>query len=117
MSIGETGNERREFERHSVGRDVTIEIDGVRVPGRLVEYSEGGAFIKLGVDVSVMAGATIKFALADVPDQPAANVHRVAPEGVAVRFGTDKVAKFIEAWVQPHMARAATFSGEAGKRK
>ena len=117
MSIGETGDERRKFQRHSVGRDVMIEIDGVRVPGRLVKYSEDGAFIRLGVDVSVTAGATIQFALSDVPDQPAANVHRVTSAGVAVRFGSDKVAKLIEAWVQPHMARAATFSGETGRRK
>ena len=117
MSIGETGGDRRRFPRHSVGRDITIEIDGVRVSGRLVEYSEDGAFIKLEVDASVLTGATVQLDLSDVPDQPSANVHRVASGGVAVRFGSDKVAKLIEAWVQPHMARAATFAGEAGRKK
>ncbi len=117
MSIGETGDERRKFSRHSVGRDITIEIDGVRVPGRLVEYSEDGTFIKLEVDANVLAGATVQLDLSDVPDQPSVSVHRVASVGVAVRFGSDKVAKLIEAWVQPHMARATTFSGEARRRK
>ncbi len=45
--------ERRTFERHIVNREIIVEIAGHRLPGRLVDVSNNGAFINLEVAIEI----------------------------------------------------------------
>ena len=53
MNAQRSGAERRTFERHIVDREIIVEIAGHRLPGRLVDVSNNGAFINLEVAIEV----------------------------------------------------------------
>ena len=92
MSAQRSSAERRKSERYPVDSEVTVEIAGSHLYGRLTNVSEGGAFIELTIEVA--AGDDVRFALADVPMQ--GEIRRVAEHGFAIQFPADELARILE---------------------
>ncbi len=92
MSAQRSSAERRKSERYPVDREVTVEIAGSHLYGRLTNVSEGGAFIELTIEVE--AGDEVRFALQDVPMR--GEIHRVAANGFGIRFAADELAAILE---------------------
>lgn len=88
-----TNPQRRKHERYPVDREVYVEIDGNRLRGRLVDVSEGGAFLRLAIEVEV--GDAVRLALNDPPAAARADVCRVADEGFAIRFDQETVGRIM----------------------
>ena len=91
MNARRSSAERRKSERYPVDRDVTVEIGGSHLNGRLTNVSEGGAFIELTIEVE--AGDEVCFALQDAPIR--GEIHRVADRGFGIRFTDDEMAKIL----------------------
>jgi len=85
--------QRRKHERIAVDREVDIEIGGRRLRGRLVDVSDGGAFVRLSIDVAM--GDEVTLALADEPVRARADVRRVDTEGFAIRFDQETVGRIM----------------------
>ncbi len=88
-----SGVEQRKFERQSVDREVVVEIGGVRLHGNLVDVSDGGAFIKMAIEVAV--GDEVQLALADQTHsvETQAAVRRIDRGGFAIRFSPEESEK------------------------
>ena len=86
--------QRRKHERYPVDREVTVEIGGQRLQGQLVDVSDGGAFVRLSIDVEL--GEEVMLALADEPVAAHADVSRVAGNGFAIRFDEETVGRIMQ---------------------
>lgn len=85
--------QRRKYPRYAVDRDVTVVIDGSALHGHLVDVSDGGAFVKLSIEVAV--GADVLLALQGEDVEARAAVQRVAAEGFAIRFDRETVGRIV----------------------
>lgn len=85
--------QRRKFERHAVDQEVTIEIGGARFQGHLTDISDGGAFVRLSIDVEV--GADVLLALDNAEVEAAGEVRRVVQDGFAIRFDEETVGRIV----------------------
>jgi len=85
--------QRRKFERYAVDQEVTIEIGGARLHGRLADISDGGAFVKLSIEVEV--GSDVMLALEEAGVAAPGEVRRVGQEGFAIRFDEETVGRIL----------------------
>lgn len=83
--------QRRQFPRYPVDNEVTVEVAGTRLRGRLADVSDGGAFVRLSIDVPI--GSDVLLALRDMGEPAPAKVRRVARDGFAIRFDQETVGR------------------------
>jgi hypothetical protein len=91
MSAQRSTTERRRNKRFPVDRDVTVEIAGSHLYGRLTNISEGGAFMKLTIEVET--GDEVRLALDDVSTD--GEVRQVGEDGFGIRFTDEEMAKIL----------------------
>jgi hypothetical protein len=86
--------QRRKFERFPIDCEVEVEIHGRHLHGRLTDVSQGGAFVKLEIEVAV--GDDVLLALEDAQKVAAgASVRRVTGDGFAIRFDEETVGRIM----------------------
>ena len=85
--------QRRKFQRYAVDQEVAIEIGGHRFRGRLADVSDGGAFVRLSIEIEI--GTEVRLALEEAKVGGPGEVRRVTQEGFAIRFDRETVGRIV----------------------